>query len=411
MTFRCAVNGAVRSFDPAPADVAALVRELALEGKRIAVERNGEIVPRSRYADTPVEDGDRLEIIGAVGGGVRSCAVASRPVAASRKMGRMNAPLPARPPSPIRCRSPAAPIARACSSARASTRISPRRARPSTRRAPRSSPSRSAARTSARTPTRRRCSTRCRRRSSRTCPTPPAATPPTTRCARCGSRASCSTATRWSSSRCWATRTRCSRTCARRSKAAETLVKDGFQVMVYTSDDPIIARELEAIGCVAIMPLASLIGSGMGILNPWNLKLIIDAREGPGAGGRRRRHGLRCGDRDGAGLRGRADEHGDRAGAGSGADGARDAARRRGGARGVPRRPHAAQALRARARARPPPASSADGDGGAAHRRCDGAALALASAVRGHGRRRSARPRGARQGSAHRPTARRTAAG
>jgi thiazole synthase len=58
-------------------------------------------------------------------------------------------------------------------------------------------------------------------------------------------------------------------------KAAETLIKDGFQVLVYTSDDPIVARELEAIGCVAIMPLASLIGSGMGILNPWNLKLII----------------------------------------------------------------------------------------------------------------------------------------
>jgi len=57
--------------------------------------------------------------------------------------------------------------------------------------------------------------------------------------------------------------------------AAEILVKDGFQVMVYTSDDPIAARELEAIGCVAIMPLASLIGSGMGILNPWNLKLIL----------------------------------------------------------------------------------------------------------------------------------------
>ena len=58
-------------------------------------------------------------------------------------------------------------------------------------------------------------------------------------------------------------------------RAAEILVKDGFQVMVYTSDDPIAARELEAIGCIAIMPLASLIGSGMGILNPWNLKLIL----------------------------------------------------------------------------------------------------------------------------------------
>jgi thiazole synthase len=64
-------------------------------------------------------------------------------------------------------------------------------------------------------------------------------------------------------------------------KAAETLVADGFQVMVYTSDDPIAARELEAIGCVAIMPLASLIGSGMGILNPWNLKLIVEAAKVP----------------------------------------------------------------------------------------------------------------------------------
>jgi thiazole synthase len=58
--------------------------------------------------------------------------------------------------------------------------------------------------------------------------------------------------------------------------AAETLVRDGFDVMVYCSDDPIQAKRLEEIGCVAVMPLASLIGSGMGILNPWNLRLIID---------------------------------------------------------------------------------------------------------------------------------------
>jgi len=58
--------------------------------------------------------------------------------------------------------------------------------------------------------------------------------------------------------------------------AAKTLVAEGFQVMVYTSDDPIIAQQLEDVGCVAIMPLASLIGSGMGILNPWNLQLIMD---------------------------------------------------------------------------------------------------------------------------------------
>src|SRR5678810_7808 len=59
-------------------------------------------------------------------------------------------------------------------------------------------------------------------------------------------------------------------------KAAAELVKDGFKVMVYCSDDPIQAQMLEDAGCVAVMPLASLIGSGMGILNPWNLQLVID---------------------------------------------------------------------------------------------------------------------------------------
>jgi thiazole synthase len=64
-------------------------------------------------------------------------------------------------------------------------------------------------------------------------------------------------------------------------KAAAVLIKDGFDVMVYTSDDPIIAKQLEDIGCCAIMPLASLIGSGMGILNPWNLEIIIDTLSVP----------------------------------------------------------------------------------------------------------------------------------
>ena len=64
-------------------------------------------------------------------------------------------------------------------------------------------------------------------------------------------------------------------------KAAETLVREGFEVMVYCSDDPIQAKMLEDLGCVAIMPLASLIGSGMGILNPWNLRLILDQAKVP----------------------------------------------------------------------------------------------------------------------------------
>jgi len=63
--------------------------------------------------------------------------------------------------------------------------------------------------------------------------------------------------------------------------AAKTLAAEGFQVMAYCSDDPIMAKQLEDIGCVAVMPLASLIGSGMGILNPWNLQIIIDRVQVP----------------------------------------------------------------------------------------------------------------------------------
>ena len=64
-------------------------------------------------------------------------------------------------------------------------------------------------------------------------------------------------------------------------QAAERLVADGFDVMVYTSDDPILARRLEEIGCVAIMPLAAPIGSGLGIQNRWNLLEIIENAKVP----------------------------------------------------------------------------------------------------------------------------------
>jgi thiazole synthase len=64
-------------------------------------------------------------------------------------------------------------------------------------------------------------------------------------------------------------------------KAAETLVADGFDVMVYTSDDPILARRLEEIGCVAVMPLAAPIGSGLGIQNRWNLLEIVENAKVP----------------------------------------------------------------------------------------------------------------------------------
>jgi thiazole synthase len=63
--------------------------------------------------------------------------------------------------------------------------------------------------------------------------------------------------------------------------AAETLVADGFKVMVYTNDDPILARRLEEIGCVAVMPLAAPIGSGLGIRNPYNILEIVENAQVP----------------------------------------------------------------------------------------------------------------------------------
>lgn len=64
-------------------------------------------------------------------------------------------------------------------------------------------------------------------------------------------------------------------------EAAYRLVEDGFQVMVYTNDDPIVAKELEEMGCVAVMPLAAPIGSGLGIRNPYNILFILEDADVP----------------------------------------------------------------------------------------------------------------------------------
>ena len=64
-------------------------------------------------------------------------------------------------------------------------------------------------------------------------------------------------------------------------KAAEVLVKEGFEVMVYTSDDPLVAKKLEDLGCVAVMPLGAPIGSGLGIRNPYNIVTIVEQAKVP----------------------------------------------------------------------------------------------------------------------------------
>lgn len=64
-------------------------------------------------------------------------------------------------------------------------------------------------------------------------------------------------------------------------KAAETLIREGFKVMVYTNDDPIVAKRFEEMGCAAVMPLAAPIGSGLGIRNPYNIRFIVEAAKVP----------------------------------------------------------------------------------------------------------------------------------
>jgi Uncharacterized enzyme of thiazole biosynthesis len=108
-------------------------------------------------------------------------------------------------------------------------------------------------------------------------------------------------------------------------RAAEQLVADGFQVMAYTNDDPIVARRLEEIGCVAVMPLGNPIGSGRGLANPFTHPRDQGAGQGADRRGRRYRHGLGCRPGHGTRCRCRVGQYGDRRGEGPLPDGAGDA--------------------------------------------------------------------------------------
>ena len=115
-----------------------------------------------------------------------------------------------------------------------------------------------------------------RRRSC--CPTPPAATP---RATRCSPRELAREAfeTDWVKLEVIGDEHTLLPDAPELLEAAEELVDDGFTVLPYTNDDPILARRLEDVGCAAVMPLGSPIGSGLGILNPYNLRLIRERAE------------------------------------------------------------------------------------------------------------------------------------
>ena len=103
--------------------------------------------------------------------------------------------------------------------------------------------------------------------------------------------------------------------------AAEQLVRRGFTVLPYTTDDPVLARRLVDAGCAAVMPLGSPIGSGLGILNPHAIEAVRAAVDRAGRARRRRRHRQRRRARDGARLRRRARRHRDHPGRRPGRDG------------------------------------------------------------------------------------------
>ena len=119
-------------------------------------------------------------------------------------------------------------------------------------------------------------------------------------------------------------------------EATQVLVAEGFHVLCYTSDDPIMARRLKAAGAASVMPAGSPIGSGQGVLNPNNIRIILedlkhDDPDYPGHHRRRGGHRLRRGHRHGAGLRRRVAQHRNRRGEGPAPDGSRHEAGDRGG--------------------------------------------------------------------------------
>ena len=134
-------------------------------------------------------------------------------------------------------------------------------------------------------------------------------------------------------------------------EATRVLVDEGFQVLCYTSDDPIMARRLKEAGAASVMPAGSPIGSGQGVLNPNNIRIILEDLEGRRSllsrdRGCRSGHRQRCGDRHGAGLRRRPAQHRNRRRGRSTTHGARHAPGGRGRLAGRQCRSHFQEALR-----------------------------------------------------------------
>ncbi|WP_096701778.1 sulfur carrier protein ThiS [Magnetospirillum sp. 15-1] len=264
------INGEERSFS-ASMTVEALLGELGVDSRKVAVERNLEIVPKSSYAQVAVNDGDKLEIVAFIGGGSSAAGIGSGPSAAGIGSGPSAA-------------GDTFTVAGKTFTSRLLVGTGKYKDFEETAVAIEASGA--------------EIVTVAVRRVNLSDPTKPMLVdyvspkkytflPNTAGCYTADESVRTLRLAREAGG--WnlvklevlGDQTTLYPNMPETLKAAEALIKDGFEVMVYCSDDPIQAKMLEDMGCVAIMPLGSLIGSGLGILNPTTIRIIKETVKVP----------------------------------------------------------------------------------------------------------------------------------
>jgi len=273
------INGEERSFS-ASMTVEALLGELGVDSRKVAVERNLEIVPKSSYAQVAVNDGDKLEIVAFIGGGSSAAGIGSGPSAAGIGSGPSAAGIGSGPSAA----GDTFTVAGKTFTSRLLVGTGKYKDFEETAVAIEASGA--------------EIVTVAVRRVNLSDPTKPMLVdyvspkkytflPNTAGCYTADESVRTLRLAREAGG--WnlvklevlGDQTTLYPNMPETLKAAEALIKDGFEVMVYCSDDPIQAKMLEDMGCVAIMPLGSLIGSGLGILNPTTIRIIKETVKVP----------------------------------------------------------------------------------------------------------------------------------
>ena len=255
MALRLSVNGQAREF-PAPLTVEDLLRHLQLDSAKVAVERNLEIVPRSTYATAPLANGDRLEIVHFIGGGNAPAEPGDKPLVVAGREFRSRLII-----GTGKYKDYAENAAALEASGADMVTVAVRRVNLMDPGAPRLvdfiDPKKLTY-----LPNTAGCFT----------------AEDALRTLRLAREAGGWTLVKLE---VLGDRKTLYPDMVETLRATEVLIKEGFQVMVYCSDDPLICKRLEELGAAAVMPLAAPIGSGLGIQNPVNIRLIIEEAKVP----------------------------------------------------------------------------------------------------------------------------------